>query len=80
MMKMPRTPQSYACELRSGETPKREVEEGLGPLVAIGFGERGEGELEKEVVLVVVCKWWRRWNWILMEKEKWKVMKMIMML
>ena len=33
------TLESYARELCSGETLKREMEEGLGPLMAASFGE-----------------------------------------
>jgi len=38
-MKTVGTLESYVHELRGGETPKREVEEGLGPLMATGLRE-----------------------------------------
>jgi len=39
MMKTTGTPKSYVHELRGGETPKREVEERLGPLMVVSLGE-----------------------------------------
>jgi len=38
-MKTVGTTESYAHELCGGETPKRVVEDGLGPLMAAGLGE-----------------------------------------
>jgi len=38
-MKTVGTTESYEHKLRGGETPKREVEDGLGPLMAVGLGE-----------------------------------------
>ena len=63
------TPESYARKLHGGETPKREAEEGLGPLIFAGLGVARKlprdakrvvdlKKEEREKVKGWVCWWW----------------------